>query len=802
MSKLKHLLAGALGIAVAFATPAAMSQWAEQGPGPTLNGQTEGLPGNPVAGGINAMAVDLRHPGTVYLATINGGVWKSTNAGTASPNWTPLTDRKLPALSINSIAISPLHASTIFAGTGSTSSDAFEGSPGFGVIRSTDGGTSWSILARSTFAGRRINSIVPLARTSGGLAGQVVLAATLFDAGGAYRSTNGGTSFARISGSAGLPDAGVSHLIADPTNSARLYAAVPASFGGGAGAGVFRSDDAGLSWSAVNTGLTGLGTSMRVLLAAGRQTGVVYAMVIGSAGAATGVFRSANGGATWTAMGVPAPTIHPGGQGIIHAAIAADPADPNVVYVSGDRQDFPFPNANGCNNFSANTFRGDAALASPWQSVVCNGAQGSSPHADARGMDFDNNGNLLQANDGGLYRLNAPNLASRQWDSLNGNIRPTEMHSAAFDAVSKTVFGGTQDTGTPMQNAPGSQTWTDFLQGDGGVVGIDDTSAGGGSSIRYTSYNFLGFFNRSTWSGSNTLVSGPTALALQITSGPGTGQNLFAADPNIQFYNPYEINRIDPSRMLIGTASIYESRDRGDTLANLLFSGKFISSLSYGGRLGGVPKADAFYVGTFGPGRPQILHRADAGGAIGELTAYPGSGVRDLVMDPYNIKHVYVVDDLNRVWASLDEGLTWCDLSANLPKLLEQVRTIELISSACCKTELLVGGLGGVFHMRNPGATGAMWSRLGSNLPHGLVLDLRYNYTAKVLVAAILGRGAWTVKYSSAGSYATWEGTDSVAAKVGDGAAATRPLVLPAAMPVLAPQARSTTGNVVASPRK
>ena len=126
MSKLKHLVACVLGTLLAGAAPGAMAQWAEQGPGPTLQGQTEGLPGNPVAGGVNAIAVDLAHPGTVYLATINGGIWKSTNANTASPTWAPLTDLKLPALSINSIAISPLSSSTIFAGTGSTSSDAFE----------------------------------------------------------------------------------------------------------------------------------------------------------------------------------------------------------------------------------------------------------------------------------------------------------------------------------------------------------------------------------------------------------------------------------------------------------------------------------------------------------------------------------------------------------------------------------------------------------------------------------------------------------------------------------------------------
>ncbi|MFL6674635.1 MAG: WD40/YVTN/BNR-like repeat-containing protein [Massilia sp.] len=775
----------------------------EQGPGPTLNGQSEGLPGNPVSGGVNAIAVDRSHPGTVYLGTVNGGVWKSNNVNTASPSWSQLTDLKLPALSINSIAISPLNSSTIFAGTGSTSSDAFEGSPGFGVIRSTDGGANWAILAGATFAGRRINSIVPLSLTTGGLAGQVVLAATLFDGGGVYRSTNGGAGFARISGSAGLPDGGVSSLVNDPANNARLYAGAPAGFGGvgPAAAGVYRSDNAGVSWTAVNTGLAGLATSGKILLAVSRTTGVVYAMVIDTNGTLSGVFRSANGGVTWTAMGVPVPPLFPGAQGFFHGAVVADPVDPNVVYVSGDRQDLPFPNVNGCNNFSANIFRGDASLASPWQNVVCNGAQGTSPHADARDMDFDTNGNLLEANDGGFYRLEQPNLASRHWVSLNGNLRPAEMHSAAFDAVSRIAFGGTQDTGTTMQNAPGSLTWTDFLQGDGGVVEVDDKSAGGASSIRYTSFQFLGAFNRSTWSPSNTLVAGPTLLGLLITSGPGAGQTLFQYDPTIQFYNPYVLNRIDPSRMLIGTANIYESRDRGDTLANLFQTGKAISSLSYGGRLYGAARPDAFYVGTAGIGRPLILHRASAGGAITELTAYPGGGVRDLVMDPQNVKHIYVVDEQNRVWASFDEGCSWRNLTANLPGVLGSARTIELFSPDASgrKTVLLVGGLGGAAQMPRPGSHRASWTRLGTNLPHGLVLDLRYNYRSNVLVAGILGRGAWTLTNFFSGGYGGHMTAGAAAVVTGAAEAA---LAMPAGMPAAAPVANRGASLGVAPARQ
>jgi hypothetical protein len=792
MSQLKRLLACTLGIVLASSAAAASAQWREQGPGPTLNGQAEGLPDNPVSGAINAIAVDYRHPGRIYVGTVNGGIWKSVNTRSGNPNWVPLTDLKLPALSINSLAISPLDSRTIFAGTGSTSSFGFEGSAGFGVVRSTDGGASWSVLASSTFTGRRINSIVPLAYSTG--AGQVVLAATLFDGGGVFRSTDSGASFTRVSGSNGLPDAGVSSLVADPWHTHRLYAAVPASFGGGAAAGIYRSDNAGLTWIAVSSGLSGLDTSLRILLSVSAQTGVVYAMLINGGGTLEGVFRSANMGASWTSMGVPTPSIFPGAQGIVHGAIAADPVNPNVVYIAGDRQDLP--SASGCGNYSANVFRGDATLASPWQTVVCNGAQGTSPHADARRMVFDTRGNLLQANDGGIYRLNQPDSPSRQWVSLNGNIRPTEIHSAAFDAVTRTAFAGTQDTGTPMQNQPNGYTWTEFLQGDGGVVDVDNKSGGAASSIRYTSFQFLGFFNRSTWSASNTLISGPIPLGLQIVSGAGAGQNLYQFDPNIQFYNPYVLNAVDPSRMLIGTANIYESRDRGDTLDDLVSTGKAISSLAYGGRLYGVAYPDVFYVGTAGAGQPLIVHRASAGGAITALANYPGGGVRDLVMDRQNYKKLFVVDEQNRVWASFDEGLTWRDLTANLPSLLAQARTIELITPDGYGKQpvLVVGGLAGVFQLRNFSGSGS-WSRLGNNLPHALVLDLRYNAQGDVLLAGTLGRGAWTLDGCFRdGKSLDWTSATTAAAT----SASEHALSLPASIPIVAPAMRGSAAKTAA----
>jgi hypothetical protein len=725
------------------------STWVAQGPGPIVNGQDEGISSpqgsNPVAGSIEAVAPLVTTPNyagdanVIYVATTNGGVWKTTNATAATPTWTPLTDSGqfnnggLPAgMSLNSIAISPLDANTIFVGAGRVSSYASDGGVLFGIARSSDGGATWTVTSTNV-SGLNIRSIVPTQTLVNG--SEVVLAGT---SGGVYRSTDGGASYTLDT--TGIPGSSVTDLVGDPGVSTRFYAAVNGS--------IYVSNDTGASWALDNgSGFPGT-AGTRVLLSVHNDVSndVVYAMVISSGGTLSNVYKSANQGSTWAALGVPSPAIFPGGQGSIHGAIVADATDPNTVYISGDRQNSPFPNANGANNFSGNVFRN---VSGPWQNMVMNGANGTSPHADSRGMAFDQAGNILQVNDGGIYKLNNPNSTGRFWSSLNGNITPTEAHSAAYDSLAKVVFSGNQDTGTSVQNAPGGAVWNDILQGDGDTVAVDaDQTVHAGQSIRYVGFTGLPAF-RLFYNSANTFLSSQ-AINWSITSGSGTGLTINQFDPNIQFYTPYQVNRVSPSRILLGTANIYESFNRGDTVANLGFTGAFIgdgfgnSPISYGGlNADGTPNPGSFYVGA----GATIYHRSSDAGSVVTLGAYPGGTIRGLVSDPQNVRHIFVLDTSNRVWSSFDEGATWSNLTANLGSLTSSVRTIQIFSPSASpiNTVLIVGGLGGVWQMRRPGAAGAIWTAVGSGLPQTLVYDVRYDYTDNVLSAGTLGRGVWTL---------------------------------------------------------
>ncbi|HMF08171.1 MAG TPA: hypothetical protein VKJ00_03475, partial [Thermoanaerobaculia bacterium] len=117
--------------------------WVSIGPGTIPNGQTDPAVGplNPVSGRVSAIAVDPSNPDIVYMGGAQGGVWKTTNARTSNPIWTPLTDHQ-PSLAVGDIKIDPVNHNIIYVGTGEPngSCDSYYGA---GVLRSTDGGVTW-----------------------------------------------------------------------------------------------------------------------------------------------------------------------------------------------------------------------------------------------------------------------------------------------------------------------------------------------------------------------------------------------------------------------------------------------------------------------------------------------------------------------------------------------------------------------------------------------------------------------------------------------------------------------------------
>jgi outer membrane protein OmpA-like peptidoglycan-associated protein len=206
----------------------------------------------------------------------------------------------------------------------------------------------------------------------------------------------------------------------------------------------------------------------------------------------SGVFRSDDLGASWTDLGLPGTTeitgfvgIHPSGQGRLHFSMAADPYRADAVYVGGDRQATPFPNSIGASDATGRLFRWENGTG--WEAITNDGATGGGgPHADSRDMAFQGL-HLLEADDGGIYRLTNPGQAARIWESLNGDLSLTEFYDVAYQTVDDLILGGTQDVGTGLQSATGSKTWDALLPADGAQVAVD------GTRLYYSAQSFRAF---------------------------------------------------------------------------------------------------------------------------------------------------------------------------------------------------------------------------------------------------------------------------------------------------------------------
>jgi len=763
LNALRIVFAGVLILAFGFVDTLSAQQlrWVAQGDRPTTQGQVEGIRDGEVSGAIHAVAPHPRNTNIVYVGAVNGGIWKSTNAMQVRPSWTQLTDSQ-DSMSIGALEFDPTDTSgeTLVAGIGLYSNYGDIGGALIGVIRTTDGGQSWTTLnGGGALAGLNISGVAPSGAT-------IVVSAdgtTGSSSTGIWRSTRTGATWSRISGATNsrLPEGDIFDLASDPNNTARLFANAGEM-------GVYRSDDTGATWDRASSGdlqtRIEAGASNIQIVVGGSDN--VYVAIVDWGSQLSGLFRSGDGGNTWVELDMPETReadgrmagIHPGAQGQINLSIIADPSNANIVYIGGDRQPchdirdvkptpLCFPNTSRANNWTGRLFRVDASQPRGSQATHITHSHtrgGSAPHADSRDMAFAANGQLIEVNDGGIYRRTNPRANNGDWFSMNGDIQTTEFHSVAWDAVSDIIIGGSQDTGAPEQEVPANARWRTVLQGDGGMVAIDDTSTPG-ESIRYTSTYYLFNFQRETFDARNDFVRRHEP-ALRVIGGPPVNEN---RDQHFPFYPPIELNAVDATRMVIGSWNgVYESRDQGDNLTLIqppitVNNREAGYPIAYGSR--GNP--DILYVGT----DTRIFIRRAAGGRLVESTLYPGStnpnagDVKDLAVDPNNPNSAFVVE-ATRIYRTQDTGGRWQEITGNLRALRPGIIRSVTFADHNAAGVLLIGADRGVFMAPSPNFI--TWQRLGTGMPKAPVLALDYDDTDKIILAGTLGRGAWTLKLS------------------------------------------------------
>lgn len=271
-------------------------------------------------------------PETFYFGSVGGGVWKTENAGRT---WAPLFDKEADA-SIGAIAVAPSDPSIIYVGAGEADMRN-DIQHGHGVYRSADAGKTWTHLGLDDT--RQIGKIL----VDPGDPDIVYVAALGHAYGpneqrGVFKSTDGGKRWVRTLFK--NPDTGAIDLAMDPKDSNVIFASMwqtrrpPWSIyppSNGPGGGLYRSTDAGMTWSQVNGGGFPAFVGHVGVTISPADSDRVYACVDTNNLKDGGVYRSDDGGVKWK-------LVNGDGRlwtrGWYFCGITADPKLKDVVYVN------------------------------------------------------------------------------------------------------------------------------------------------------------------------------------------------------------------------------------------------------------------------------------------------------------------------------------------------------------------------------------------------------------------------------------------------------------------------------------
>ncbi|MFZ2873230.1 MAG: hypothetical protein WAZ94_01970 [Phycisphaerales bacterium] len=658
------------------------------------------------AGDTGRIAAIACHPTLAhryFAAAADGGVWRTDDAGAS---WTPLTDH-LPGLAIGAITIDPTNPDILYAGTGEANF-ANHSRYGVGIYKSIDAGATWTRLAQDAFSGRCISRIIVdpalptrvyAAVTRAG--GFPELAAAKGHPGapgpvGLFRSDDAGHTWAALDG---LPELSVTDLAMSPDNPAVLYACVGHIFGDDRN-GIYSSTDAGATWARLAGGLPTVLVGRIAIAIAPSNPSRLYALFAtraqpdGSEASTLGAFRSDDAGISWTQ--IPAGQIQ-ATYGWYLCTVGVKPDDPDTVIFGGVQL------------VRSTTAGSTFATITP-------------PHVDMHAIAWDASGRLVVGDDGGVHR--SANLGTN-WTSLNSGLGAVQFYAglSTHPTDDERFLGGTQDNGTNLRSAPGL-AWTRVTGGDGGWTQWDPASP-------------LRLF---------TELQGTANVYLSTNGGQsfsGTGRGIDRTDRNC-FLPPYLIEPGNSQRMLYATHRVYRSTDSGanwtaisDDLTADIDEKAAIRALA-------ISPADVSTVYAV-TNNHRFLASADAGVTF-DLRAVEPRGwprvTREVWPDTSDPATVYLAGAVfggPHIRRSHDRGLTWQALDGNLPDVPVNVVAAD---ARCSPAVLFAGSDSGLYRSTNDGQS---WTLIADGLPRACVIDLKLEPARGRLIVSTQGRGAWVV---------------------------------------------------------
>ncbi len=633
--------------------------------------------GSPIGGDAGRITFIRFMPGnlnTIFVGTGAGGMWESTDGGTT---WATNTN-SLAVLGCSDLAINPVNTSIMYLATGDIDAgDTYA----VGVLKSTDGGVSWTTTGLSW----NVSSQMRIGRLLiNPLNPDILFAAT---SGGIYRTNNGGTTWSMIK-SGGFKD-----MEYRPNDTSTVYAATATSF--------YKTTTGGntsASFVQITSGLPTAG-ARQVISVTPADPNYVYILRSASDNSFGGVYRSINSATSFTLMSS-TPNIFgwdpngtdTGGQGWYDIACGVSPTNKNEIICGGVNS---WKSINGGATWTLN---------SHWY------GGGGRPyvHADLHAVEYSTGTTCYLGTDGGIARTTN---SGTSWTTINGQMDIAQVYRIGQSTTTPNyVLSGHQDNGTNLLNGT---TWTEVYGGDGADCFVD-------------------------WNNNNTLVESYVNGDFNISNNAGgswtsisaglTGTAAWVA-PIIQ--SPHAANTY-----YCGYQQVYKSTNKGTTWTQL-------GNVSSSGSLLYLAAAPSNSLVLYAASASGLYKTGNGGTSWSTISSSLPTGVAQItrmVVDNTDANNVFVTfsgySANNKVFATTDGGSTWTNISTGLPNLPVNC----IIYSNNSNDAIYVGTDVGVYY-RDGSMTS--WTPFMTGLPNVVVNDFEIFYPTGKIRAGTYGRGVW-----------------------------------------------------------
>jgi len=637
-------------------------------------------PGNGGNGRVNFVRFHPTDAQTMWVGTPDGGLWKTTNGGTA---WTTNTDQ-LGVIGCSDLAIHPTNPQIMYLATGDHNATDCNS---IGVLKSTDGGNTWNTtgLTWTVNQGRHISRLLINPSNP-----DILIA---FSTVGIFRTTNAGSTWSTVLNSVTINDAEFK-----PGDPQTVYAC---------GTSIRRSTDGGATWSTITSGLTGI-RRMAMAVSPANPAYVYILVARSSDNGYGGLLRSTDSGATFTNRMPVSSTNNilgwesgadSGGQGWFDLCIAVNPANAEEVLTGGINI---WRSTNGGTSFTRLT---------RWEVAQ---SQTNYVHADIHDIVYSPHtaGTIFSGNDGGIFK----STNTTAWSNISNNLAISQQYRLGLSASNANIIiAGHQDNGTNVTS--NGTAWNMRLGGDGMDCFVDRTN----NSFMITSL-YYGDFYRSTNGGTSFSniadPSGQGEWVSPVKQDPTAATTVYAGGraalnrtTNITAATVAWTNLGTPT----GTGSIVEfaiAPSNNQVIYAVKSGTNAISKSTNGGTSftavsTGLPTNVAPTWVAVSNTNPDVV-----------FVTYSGYGAT------------------SKVFKSTNGGGAWTNISSGLPNIPVNC----IVYSNGTDDGVYVGTDIGVFYRDNSMTT---WVDFNSGFPRVAVRDLEIYYPTGKLRAATYGRGTW-----------------------------------------------------------